>query len=137
MSALLLNFSEYWMYHHPSYPWDVSDFYAEAWNGMASGPSEDLDRTQVTGVHYAPVFAYYPGGGLIADNWFWCLESTGMSAGGWPSILCDNGSASNSYFSDDFYSWETSGSGNYFIRCDVTLAIGLDRTTWGEIKAIF
>ncbi len=26
MTGFALDFSEYWFYHHASYPWDVSDF---------------------------------------------------------------------------------------------------------------
>jgi hypothetical protein len=137
--GLLLNFSEYWMYHHSSYPWDVSEFYAEVWNGGESGPVFPVDQTQVTGIHYSPAFADYSGsGGIFVENLFWCLENTEMSAGGWPSILADGqGTGTQSYNSGDFYVWTQSDVGNYFVRCDATLAIALDRITWGEIKSTF
>ncbi|MCK5785778.1 MAG: hypothetical protein KAH54_04360, partial [Candidatus Sabulitectum sp.] len=51
--------SEFWFYHHSSYPWDTSDFYAEVWNGDSAGPTSLLDQTLAAAVHYAPVYVTY------------------------------------------------------------------------------
>lgn len=138
-----LDFSEYWMYHSTNTdPWDVSDFYAEIWNGDYMSPLVQLDTQMITAIHYAPVFAYYPTP-LEAESNFWALENTEMSAGGWPSVLADNTvpAAEHSYFSDDFYVWEpwtsSTGSGDFLIRVEGEFLSALDNDTWGGIKAIF
>jgi len=142
MDGFLLDFSEYWMYHHSSYPWDTSDFYAEIWNGDYMSPLVQLDAQTVTAIHYAPVFANYATP-IEAEMDFWALENTDMSAGGWPSVLGDATppAVDHSYFSDDFYVWEPwsdgTNTGDYFIRVEGEFIDALDIVTWGGIKAIF
>ncbi len=139
MIAFVLDFSEYWFFHHVSYPWDVSDFYAEVWNGDYMTPMALLDQTQVTAIHYTPVYANYSTP-VVAGVDFWGLVNTEMSSGGWPSILGDNTAPSvdHSYYSDDFFIWEPWGIGDYFIRIEGGFISGaLDNVTWGEIKSSF
>ncbi len=137
MMGFDLSFSEYWFYHHAIYPWDVSDFYAEVWNGDYMTPTVLLDQTQVTAIHYAPCFANY-NPQLEAEKDFWGLVNTEMSSGGWPAILGDNTppSVDHSYYSDDFFVWEPWGMGDYFVRVG-NFPSALDNVTWGGIKAIF
>lgn len=143
MSGFALDFSEYWMYHHTDRPWDTSDFYAEIWNGDYMGPLVKLDTQELTGIHYAPVFANYATP-IEAESNFWAIENTEMSAGGWPSILADNTepTVAHSYFSDDFYVWEPwtmpTGEGDFILRVEGEfLDEALDNVTWGGIKAVF
>ncbi len=132
--------SEFWFFHHSSYPWDTSDFYAEIWNGDAMMPTVQLDQTMVTATHYAPVGVVYAAPGLSAEGNFWGLANTEMSAGGWPAILGDAAPVGHSFNSDDFIVWEPWAYGDYFVRIsavipDTTLA--LDNTTWGSLKVAF
>jgi hypothetical protein len=119
-----LDFTEYWMYHHASYPWDISDFFAEVWDGSISRPLDSLNQTQITAIHYAPVIANY-NPQVSAETQFWALENTEMSTGGWPSMLGDGSppySVDHSYYSADFFIWEpwSDGSlrGDFFIRAE-------------------
>ena len=136
-----LIFSEYWMYHHSSSPWDISEFYAEIWNGSSAGPDYFIDQTEVTALHYSPAFVYYPQG-VFAKYSFWAIENTEMSAGGWPSILGDGSppAVHHSFYSDDFTLWEPwsdgTSTGDYFIRIECYLT-ALTRTSWGSIKTLF
>jgi hypothetical protein len=134
---------EYWFFHHASYPWDVSSFYAELYDGDAAAPTTQLNQTSVTAIHYAPVHAFYPSG-IYVDANFWGLINSEMSAGGWPSILGDNtpNPVSHSFFSDDFIVWEPwiiggSTANDYFIRAEESIWPGLNESTWGSIKTLF
>ena len=133
--------SEYWFYHHTSYPWDTASFYAELWDGDVSMPATQLDQTSVTAIHYSPCYASYAPP-LACEPQFWQLVTTEMSAGGWPALLGDNtpGSADHSFFSDDFIVWEPwviqgPTSNDYLCRNDGY--VGLDATTWGAIKGMY
>ena len=129
--------SEFWFYHHSSYPWDTSDVYLEIWNGDNMGPVTQLDQTMVTAVHYAPVYATYTPP-LAAEQEFWALANTEMSAGGWPSTLGDGTPGTHSYSSDDFIIWEPWGvMGDFFVRIYVEPVMSLDNSTWGGLKTIF
>jgi hypothetical protein len=138
------DFTEYWMYHHSSYPWDVSDFYAELWNGDFMAPTTLLDEQVVTALHYAPVFANYSTP-IDAESDFWGLEDTEMSAGGWPAILADGTGytvACHSYYSEDFFIWEPWSDqtvyGDFFVRAEgVFIPDALDHDTWAGIKSTF
>lgn len=137
-----ITYSEFWMYHHSSYPWDISEFYAEIWNGSSSGPSSFLNRMELVALHYAPVFAYYPPFFNTEPN-FWVLENTEMSAGSWPSILSDGTTPAvhHSFYSDDFSLWEpwSAGvnTGDYFVRIECDDLQDLASTSWGSIKSLF
>jgi hypothetical protein len=137
----LLEQSEFWFYHHSSYPWDTSDVYLEIWNGDAMGPMTQMDQTMVTAIHYAPVYASYSPEVAVEEN-FWALANTEMSAGGWPAILGDGnapGTIFHSFFSDDFIVWEPwdiGGACNYFIAVNWNPG-AFDNTTWGSLKATF
>jgi hypothetical protein len=127
--------TEYWFYHHSSYPWDTASFYGEMYNGDSTGPAAQLDQTSVTAVHYSAVYACYSPSVSAEDN-FWVLINTEMSGGGWPSALGDPapGLVYHSFFSDDFIVWEPWVSGDFFIRtswCD------LAPETWGSIKVLY
>jgi len=132
--------SEFWFYHHSSYPWDTSDVYLEVWDGAVSAPTLQLDQTMVTALHYAPVYATYATALVTANNEFWAFANTEPSAGGWPSIMGDGTPGTHSFFSDDFIIWEPWGEmGDYFVRVEATVNSGaaLDNTTWGSLKATF
>lgn len=120
--------TEFWFYHHSSYPWDTPCFYAEVYNGDASGPVTQLDQTSVTANHYAAVYANYSTP-LICDDQFWVIVNTEMSSGGWPSLLSDGTAigVDHSFYSDDFIVWQPW----------VPSTVGLDRATWAEVKTLF
>ncbi|RKZ03331.1 hypothetical protein DRQ21_06060 [Candidatus Fermentibacteria bacterium] len=130
--------SEFWFYHHSSYPWDTSDVYLEIWNGDNTAPVTQLDQTMVTAIHYAPVYATYSTP-LAGEQNFWALANTEMSSGGWPAILGDGTAGTHSFFSDDFIIWEPWGDmGDYFVSVYATPTTGaLDNSTWGSLKAAF
>jgi hypothetical protein len=88
--GFLLEFSEYWFYHHSSCPWDTDEFYAEIWSGdQNTGPGNLLDTQVATAVHYSPTHvSHYPPLVITEPDW-WQLVNTEMSAGGWPSTLGD------------------------------------------------
>ena len=135
--------TEYWFYHHSTYPWDSADFYAELWNGGPSGPVTMLDRTLLVATHYTANFAYYVPPIATEQN-FWALINTEMSAGGWPSILGDNtpNTTDHSFFSDDFIVWEPwiitgSIASDYFIMASGTIGpVSLEFESWGAIKGL-
>ncbi|MCD4708754.1 MAG: hypothetical protein K8S62_13555 [Candidatus Sabulitectum sp.] len=134
-TSYYMDASQFWFYHHSSYPWDTSDVYLEIWNGDAMGPTNQLDQTMVTAVHYTPIYAEYSTT-LTTEGNFWALANTELSAGGWPSILGDGTAGVHSFFSDDFIVWEPWGEmGDYFIR--VVYYWALDNSTWGSLKATF
>jgi len=130
--------TEFWFYHHASYPWDVASFYAEVYNGDASAPVTQLDQTSVTAAHYAPVYASYSSP-VITEEQFWVLINSEMSGGGWPSVLGDpTYTTDHSFFSDDFIVWEPWGMGDYFIRTNGwPEGYGLAGATWAGIKTLF
>ncbi len=131
--------SEMWFYHFSDKPWDTSDVYFELWNGDAMGPISRIDQTQVTAVHFAPVYASYDPS-IYVNQHFWCIANTEASTGGWPSILSDNagGTIYHSFYSDDFIAWEpwdVGGACNYFIA--IVEGVSLEATSWGSIKSVF
>jgi len=126
--------SEFWFYHDASYPWDTSDVYIELWNGDATGPATQLDQTQITAVHYAPVYAVYSAPVWVEAN-FWALANTEMSTGGWPASLSDEFPLGHSFYSDDFIIWEP-WAGDYFVAVEPCV-YALTGTTWGTLKAVF
>jgi hypothetical protein len=130
--------SEFWFYHHSSYPWDTSDVYLEIWNGGASAPVTQLDKTQAVAAHYAAVTTTYATP-LVGEQNFWALANTEMSSGGWPSCLGDSTAGTHSFYSSDFIIWEPWGEvGDYLIRvyAEVTPS-ALSGVTWGALKAAF
>jgi len=137
-------FTEFWMYHNSSYPWDISDFYAEIWHGTSSGPTGFVADEQVTALHYAPVFAHDD---LFVGTCqqFWVINNSSLSSGGWPSLLGDATPPAfdHSFYSDDFSLWtpwsDGSSTGDYLIRAEVYYEYNpaFQRTTWGSIKAVF
>jgi len=122
------NYTEYWFFHHISYPWDTSSFYAEFWNGDEAGPQTRVDQTSVTALHYAPVHAVYSPS-IETETNFWAIINTTMSDGGWPSLLADNTPhpTAHSFCSDDFIIWE---SWPEFQQ-------PTQRSSWGGIKGLF
>lgn len=124
--------TEFWFYHHSIYPWDTACFYAEIWNGDDfSGPAIQLNKTSVIAVHYSPAYASYsiP---IECEEQFWVIVNTEMSNGGWPSLLSDNSAqpsqyGDHSFYSDDFIVWTPW----------VPSTVGLNRTTWAEVKTLF
>jgi len=137
-------FTEFWMYHDVSYPWDVSDFYAEVWNGGETGPTGFVDDDLILALHYAPVFANY--NKYIGYCYgFWVIEDSHLSSGGWPSLLGDATppAIDHSFYSDDFSIWtpwsDGTTTGDYLIRTEVRYQYNpaLQRITWGSIKAVF
>jgi hypothetical protein len=142
-TGLAAAYTEYWFFHHTSYPWDTASFYAELWNGDAAGPSAQLNQTSMIATHYAPVHANYsPVIETEAD--FWGLVNTSMSSGGWPALLGDNtpNATDHSFYSDDFIIWEPwivvgASASDYFVRASGTLIGALDSESWGAIKGLY
>lgn len=121
--------TEFWFYHSSNYPWDVTSFYAEIFNGGVSGPDASaLNQTSVTATHYTAAYANYSSP-VICEDQFWVIVDTDMSSGGWPSLLSDNTSqgVDHSFYSDDFIVWQPW----------VPSTVGLARTTWAEVKTLF
>jgi len=129
--------SEFWFYHHASYPWDTCDVYLEVWNGDLAGPTTLLDRTLATATHYSPVFVpYIPP--LEAETEFCLLVNTELSAGCWPGIIGDGTPGTHSFYGDDFTVWEPWGvMGDYFIRVYIDANLELSQTSWGSLKLVF
>jgi len=135
--------SQYWFYHHSSYPWDTSCFYAELWNGVFESPINRLNQTSMTALHYTVIVVDYPGGYIGTEGDFLSIVNTSMSSGGWPSILGDNSAhdPSHSFFSDDFIVWEPwlvggATANDYFIRMN-GFVDGLASASWGAIKGLY
>ncbi len=132
---------EFWFYHHSSYPWDTTSFYAELWSGDGGLPLTMLEQVSTQALHYAPKYVTTSPHTLVSGCWI--LVNTTLSSGGWPSILGDNTpqpSYSHSYYSDNLINWTpyvVSGplANDYFIRCAPLLA--LDSESWGAIKALY
>lgn len=126
--------TEFWFYHHPSYPWDTAAFFAEIWNGSVSGPVTLLDQTSVTASHYAAVYADCSPH-VVCEDQFWVLENTDLSSGGWPSILSDTTPPSAVHSFCDMDPWET---GDFLIRTNGWFRGGaLASDTWAGIKSLF
>ncbi len=126
---------EFWFYHHPVYPWDVSDFYAELWVGPIETPVGLLAQTQLTALHYSPVqVSYSPT--INTEICFWILENTEMSLGGWPSLLGDIGpnftGQARSFWSDDFFIWSPWMGGEASSNL-----VSLEHLSWGGIKSLY
>ncbi len=132
-SAWFADDTEFWFYHHPSYPWDTSAFYAEIWNGGVSGPGTLLDQTQVTAVHYSDCYAAYSPP-VECEAPFWVLENTAMSSGGWPSVLSDSSAPSVVHSFCDMGPWEF---GDFLIRTNGWPGGALESATWAGIKTLF
>jgi len=128
--------TQYWFYHHESYPWDTASFYGELWNGDWTGPVEQLDQTSKMAMHYMPVYCVYAPS-IRPDVDFWVLVNTSMSSGGWPSTLCDDGpnftGQNHSFFSDDFVIWEPWTSD----AAGASPLMALEADSWGGIKGLF
>jgi hypothetical protein len=151
--ALGLTYSEFWFYHSSVYPWDTSSFIAEVWDSDDTGvyPYLLLDKQVIPASHYSAVFSYYPPylqAGLNWNSWFWVIANTGLSSGGWPSILSDGSPpdvvGARSYWSDDmstWYPWEPGTASepcDYLIRTyGVGINLSLQESTWGAIKTLF
>lgn len=135
--STLIHQSQLWFYHSTSYPWDTSLTLVEIWTGEVSGPITRLNQTEITALHYAPVYANYDPP-LSTGTEFWCLANSEMSSGGWPSLLSDNSSTVVHSFSGDSWAFTLHEYGEYLIRtyCDVSLS-PLSRTSWGELKTLF
>jgi hypothetical protein len=134
-AGAIVSQTEFWFYHHSSFPWDTSDFYAEVWNGDSTGPIDRLDQTQATAVPFAPVIVTYDPA-IVCEAEFWVLVSTELSSGGWPSSLSDGTPGTHSFYSDGS-SWVPWEMGDYFIRACAEITLALDNTTWGELKTVF
>lgn len=130
-----------WFYHEPSYPWDISAFYCELYDGASGGPVTQLCQTSVTALHLSPTVVTYPDPiSLGAD--FWVLENTEMSAGGWPSICGDNtlNPANHSFYSEDFIVWQPwivqgPTANDFLMQSDAEFS--LTPSSWGWIKALY
>jgi len=123
--------TEFWFFHSPSYPWDTASFYAELYDGGASGPGTLLNRTSVTAVHYEATYAFY-NPCVECGYQFWVIQNACMSGGGWPSILSDNSPLPVVHSFCDGQPWER---GNYIIR--TACWTGLQSDTWAGIKSLF
>ncbi|MBN1434422.1 hypothetical protein JW921_06650 [Candidatus Fermentibacterales bacterium] len=129
---------EFWFYHHATYPWTSASFEGILANGDATAPATELANESITATHYAPSYAVY--GSVVTEANFWGVDHS-LVAGGWPSILGDNGvgAVGHSFYSDAFGSGYTAwAEGDYFIRAHGTiLTTSLDYTSWGAIKSLY
>ena len=137
------DYTEYWFFHHSSYPWDTASFYAELWNGTSASPTALLDQTSMMATHNTAILCNYSPA-IIAEGEFWALVNTSMSAGGWPAILGDNtpNTVSHSFFSDDFIIWEPwiiqgPMANDYLARASGTILSALESESWGAIKGLY
>ncbi|MFO7949283.1 MAG: hypothetical protein R6U36_02835 [Candidatus Fermentibacteraceae bacterium] len=143
---VLINASELWFYHHPSCPWDTSEYFFELHNGPQSGPDYEHFRVQCTALHYAPSEPEYDDC-YTCEPQFWLVASTELSSGGWPSILGDNtpNEVDHSFYSDDFETWEPwiiqgPTANDYEMYCWWDCygpGYGFESATWGAVKALF
>ena len=143
MSGLATDYTEYWFYHHSSYPWDTASFYAELWNGSVASPTALLDQTPMMASHNTAIVCNYSPP-VETEVGFWGLVNTSMSSGGWPAILGDNtpNTVSHSFFSDDFIIWEPwiiqgPMSNDYLVRASGTFIGALENESWGAIKGLY
>jgi hypothetical protein len=123
---------EFWFYHHASYPWPSSSFYAELYNGDEAGPVALLDQTSVTASHFAPCYASYSPMIAVEQN-FWGIVNTDMGGYG-PTCIIDNTpnftGSPHSIMNGDWI------DNDLFIRASLP-NLGLAETTWGSIKTLF
>jgi hypothetical protein len=145
-SGFAASYTEYWFYHSPAAPWDAASFYAELWNGGATGPVAQLNQISLIATHFAPVFANYSPVIETEAN-FWGLVNNSLSSGSWPTVFGDGSPnpTSHSFYSDDFIIWEPwiidkdATACDYFIRAGGTI-IGsgaLEPGSWGSIKGLY
>lgn len=129
---------EFWFYHHVSYPWDVSAFYGDIYNGGAAAPEYWLSSTSATATHFAPLYIPLPSP-VSAEDEFWLVVETGFSAGGWPSSLLDDtpNAVDHSFYSYDFADWTPWQMGDLLFRTYDYWFEGIDTSTWAEIKTLF
>ena len=131
----LVEWVELWFYQHPDRPWDTNQFSVELWNGDAGGPVEFLASEEGTAQTAGVTLIYFDPPVETSPD-FWCIVNTEFSAGGWPSLLADGIPSEHSFFSEDFWIWESFDLGDYF------MAVGndteaLSRTSWGAMKTLF
>ena len=140
---LVCDGTQFWFYHHSSYGWDSSTFYAELWTDGSGMPETLLSQETVIATHYSADWAYLDPP-IDAGNSFWVLVNTTFSSGGWPSSFGDNTPqplTSHSFHSDNFLDWDPwiiSGTyaNDYFVRAHGSL-LGLEESSWAGIKALF
>lgn len=131
-----------WFDHSVSYPWDVSQLYAEIWTGDQSGPVSQFSQELTTAIDGGPTIVSYPSS-LVPGRDFWVIINTEFSSGGWPSNLGDTESPmteSHSFNSDDFVNWEPwlleGDVSNYTIYVDV-FSLACEPLTWAALKTVF
>lgn len=135
--------AELWFYHHSYYPWDTSETIVELWNGNPiDGFTEFLASVQLSATHYSGSYAVFDPPVLTEPD-FWCLQTTELSGGGWPSILSDSGNDSppgiHSYFVDGM-NLEPFVQGSYYCNYFVRVTddwVSLERISWGSLKSAF
>lgn len=141
-NTLVCDGTQFWFYHH-SYSWDTSAFIAELRTGGPGSPGVLLASETVIATHYSADWAWFDPP-VDAGNSLWVLVNTSLSSGGWPSTLGDGTpqpAVSHSFFSDDSTTWEPwlitgSFANDYLIRAHGDF-LGLDESTWGDIKSLF
>jgi hypothetical protein len=137
--GLLLDFAEFWFYHHSSYPWDTDEFLAEVWMGdQVTGPYAYLSQKFATAVHYSPSYVFYDPPLEITEPDWWQIINTELSSGGWPSHIGDASPpvVPHSYTHVGF-SWVPCYTSDFFIRASGSLTTSLENGTWGSIKSMF
>lgn len=138
---------EFWFYHHPSYPWDTGEFYAELWEGDESGPEVLLEQSLLQATHLSGVDWILSPPDTVGQL-FWIVLDFSLSSGGWPALLGDGTpsatGASHSFYSDDRILWEPWIIGGD-TACDYFIRVGgepldsslLESLTWGLVKGSF
>ena len=143
-SGFEVDMTEWWHYHHPNSPWDTDMTSLELWNGDVAMPMTQLDATDATALHYAPVYIDYDPN-IEAEANFWMIANTTVySSEGVPSVLYDEfdnwtGTA-HSFYSQDWVLWDPLVSAGYeidaFFRCEGSF-LALEGDSWGAIKGLY
>ncbi|MCD6587910.1 MAG: hypothetical protein J7K88_05115 [Candidatus Fermentibacteraceae bacterium] len=141
-NSLICDYTQFWFYHHSSYGWDTSLFYAELWTGESVSPSQLLSQDFVVATHYSANYAVYDPP-IDCGNSLWVFVNTAFSSGGWPASLGDGTeqpTENHSFFSNDFELWEPwivdgTNANDFLIRVHGSF-LSLEASTWAGIKTI-
>lgn len=132
--------TEWWFYHHDSYPWDTDQIVVELWNGDdVTGPLTNLTSDVITALHYAPVTVNYSTPVPIELNFWMWANTTVYSTQGLPSGIYDqynNWTGIAHSFCDDGPVIMGGYAVDAFFRADC-YDVSLEGESWGAIKGLF
>ncbi|MCK4806404.1 MAG: hypothetical protein KAT09_02095 [Candidatus Aegiribacteria sp.] len=140
------NYTEWWFYHHATYPWDTDLISGELWTGDAvTWPVTNLTADTFTALHYAPAYVLYSPAVSTGTD-FWMIANTTIhSTLGRPSALYDGTTnftgVPHTFYSQDWVLWNTVNSGgidiDVFFRVEGLISTALERSSWAAIKGLF